>query len=129
MSRFEIERRGEHNESFRPGKSLERDIALLAHDTAPAVGANQISARMPLHSAGGPHIDANQAVGLRDLHHLVRKQDVDVGQLSQAIENELGGFELLALNDEWMAGVVLENNVIELGDLLAAWPIPDSKRR
>ncbi len=38
---------------------------------------------------------------------------------------KLGGFELLALNDEWMTGVVLENNVIELGDFLAAWPIPE----
>ena len=125
MSRFKIERRGEHNESFRPRESLELDIALLAHYTASAVGANKISARVRFNSVGAAHVNADHAVGLRDPHHLVRKQHFDVGQLSQTLKNKLGGFELLALNDEWMTGVVLEDNVIELGDLLAAWPIPE----
>jgi hypothetical protein len=59
----------------------------------------------------------------------MRKQNFDIGHLSQAIENDLGGFKLFALNNEWVAGVVFENNVIELGDFLATWPIPELKDR
>ena len=125
MSRFKIERRCEHDEALRPGKSLEPNIALLAYNAASAVGADQISARMRFDAVGATHIDADQAVGLRDVHHLMRKQHFHVGQRSQAIEKKLGGLELLALNNEWMAGVFFEDNVIELGDLLAAWPIPE----
>ena len=79
MSRFKIERRGEHNELFRPGKSVERDIALLAYNAASAIGANQISARMTLNSVGATHINADQTISLPDLHHLVRKQHLDIG--------------------------------------------------
>jgi hypothetical protein len=125
MSRFEIEWRREYNESFRPGKSFEFDIALLADNTAAPVSANQISARMRFHPIGAAHIDTDHAIGLRNPHHLVRKQNVDVGQLSQALKKDLGGFKLLALNDKWMTGVVLKDNVIKLGDLLAAGPVPE----
>ena len=82
MSRFKIERRCEHDESLRPGKSLERDIALLAYNAASAVGADQIGARMRFDAVGATHINADQTVSLRDVHHLVRKQHLDVGQLS-----------------------------------------------
>src|SRR5262245_2360132 len=125
MSRLEIERRGEHNESFRPGKSLERDITLLAYNAASAVGANQVSARMRFNSIAPAHINTDRGVSLSDTDHLVREQHFDVGQIAQAIENKLCSFELLALNNEWMICVFLENNVIELRDLLAAWPIPE----
>ena len=75
-------------------------------------------------SAGAAHTDTDLAVSLRDLHNLVREQHFDVGQLSQTLKNKLGGFELLALNNEWMIGVPLEDDMIELGNLLAAWPVP-----
>jgi len=55
----------------------------------------------------------------------MRKQHIDIGELAQAIKKKLGGLELLALNNEWMTGVFLEDNVIELGDFLAARPIPE----
>jgi hypothetical protein len=54
----------------------------------------------------------------------MRKQHFHVRQRSQALDKELGGLELFALNDEWMTGVFLEDSVIELGDFLAARPIP-----
>src|SRR5262245_50969113 len=61
MRRLEIERRGKHNESFRPGKSFEGDVAQLAYNAAAAVGANQVSAVMHFNSVGPAHINTDRA--------------------------------------------------------------------
>jgi|SRR5690348_8103854 hypothetical protein len=84
---------------------------------------------MRLNSVGAVHLNPDPAISLRNVDHLVPKQHFDIRKLSEALKKDLGGLELLALNDEWVICVTLENDVIELGDLLPAWPIPELEDR
>ena len=127
--RFEVEWRGQHDEAFRPGEAVECDIALLPHNAAAAIGTNQISARMRIDAIGTANVDADGVGGLTHVDDFMTEKHLDVRQLAHAVENELGGFELFALDDEGMLRVVLEDGMVEFGDLLAARPVPELEDR
>ena len=52
-----------------------------------------------------------------------------LGSARKRSQDEVRGLELLALNDDRLAGVVRQQRVIEFGDLLAARPIPELEDR
>src|SRR5262249_24571612 len=122
---FEVIRRGEDDEALGPGEALERDAALLAHHAAAPVGTDQGDAGVTSQPAGTADLAAHGICGLQHADDLMIEQDVHIGKRAQPLEQELGGLELLALHDEGMACVVLEDRVIELGDELAGRPIPE----
>ena len=67
----EIERRREYDKSLRPGEPVERNVDLLAHDTAATIGADQISARMRLDAIWTAHVNADRVAGLRHVYNFV----------------------------------------------------------
>src|SRR6185437_4527925 len=75
---LEIIGRGQHDELLRPSEALERNIALLAHHAAAAVGADQVAAAVCLVPVGGAYIDRYRAIGLSDVDDLVPEQHLDV---------------------------------------------------
>ena len=54
---------------------------------------------------------------------------LDVRKLLDPLKQQLRGLELLALHDERMLGVVLEDRVIELGDQRVRRPVPELEDR
>ncbi len=82
---------------------------------------------MPLGPVGATHLDADPVLGLRNADHLVRKQHLDIGQFLKTLKKKFCCFKLLTLDDERVAGVVLQKDMIELGDLVATWSIPELK--
>src|SRR6185437_7337049 len=125
----EIEGRRQDDEPLGPGEAFEGDAALLAHDAAPAIGADQIGALVPALALWAAHGDRDAAGALLDGDDLVPEEDFDIGQFAHAPEDELCRLELLALDDERKARVVLQQRVVEFRDLAPAWPVPELKDR
>jgi hypothetical protein len=126
---FEVVGRGEDDESLRPGEAVERDAALLAHDAAATVGADQIGAGVALDAVGAAHLDAHCVTALRHADDFVAEQHLHVAEAPQPFQQKLRGLELLALNHERVAGIVLEHGMVEFGDQLAARPVPELEDR
>jgi hypothetical protein len=110
-------RRGEHDEAFRPGQTFECDSGTAPHRAATAIGADQIATAVLGHGARRTaHLHADGIRALRQVDNFVIEQYFHVRKPLQSVEDQLYGFELLALHDERMPRVMLENNVIELRD-------------
>ena len=80
---------------------------------------------MARRAPGPAHRDRHRVVGLRDLDHLVAEHHLGVRQFAEPVEDEPRGLELLALDDEWEARVVLEERMVERGDALARRAVPE----
>ena len=55
--------------------------------------------------------------------------DLHIGESAQPLQQKLRGLELFALHHEGMARIVLEDGMVELGDELAARPVPELEDR
>ena len=75
------------------------------------------------------HVGRDRNLRLRHVGDLMSEQHLDVRKFAQSIEDQLGGLELLALNDIGITRVVLEQRVIELRHQFAARPVPELEDR
>ncbi len=124
----EIERRGEHQKALGKRIALECDAECLAHGRAPAVGADQVAAGETFAPAATRHRDRDPIRALLDVGHLGRKVETGVCQAPQPRDPQVGELVLLALHDERIARVVRQHRMIELGDHLAGWAVPELER-
>ena len=113
--RVEIERRGEHQESFRPGEALETDAERRTHLAAGAVGADQPASLAFLDAAirvGQSHRYAFGILG----HAGNAGAELDVEQVVplQVRQDDAGQFRLFGLHAERMAGHVGDGAEVEL---------------
>jgi hypothetical protein len=122
---LEIEGRRQHDEALGPGEAFEFDATRLAHDAAPAIGADQISAAMDgfFTRTRDRHIDAPCVLHHRG--HAMIPHRLDIRQRREPIQDEIRGLELLALDDERLARVLRQERMIEFCHLLAGRPVPE----
>ena len=126
---LEIIRRRQDNKALGPGEAFEWNFALLAHDAAAAVGANEIAAGMRLNTVRPARLGHDRTFGLLYPDNLVAEKHLDIQELAEPTEDQLGGLELFALHHIRISRVVLEQRVIELRDQFAARPVPELEDR
>ena len=128
---FGVEGEGccQHQKTLRMRISLEGRAERLAYRGATAVRADQVRSielvRAPrvLDQHLDPVIELPQRRDPRGKIHS------GLGKAAQALGRHVGELVLLALHDIRKAGVVFERAEVELGDNLAACPVPDAKLR
>ncbi len=84
---------------------------------------------MTLDAVPAAHGKDDRLVVLRHLLDPLVEQHLDIRQGPQPVENQTRRLVLLALDDVRIRGVAREQRVIELGDTLAGWSIPEPHGR
>src|SRR5580704_11569108 len=106
-------------------KTFEVDAERLAHRRAAAVTADQIAARDAAGARRRLDLGFDPVVELREIHDARREHHRGMSKAAKALDRHRGELVLLALHDEGVARVVLQDAEIELGDYFARSAIPD----
>ena len=123
----ERKRRGQNQKPLRMRKTFEVDAERFAHRRAAAVTADQIAAGDAAGARRRLDLDFDPVVELLEIHDARRECHRGMGKSAKALDRHRGELVLLALHDERVARVMLQDAEIELGDHFASGAIPNSE--
>ena len=106
-------------------KTFEVDAERFAHRRAAAVAADQVAARDAAGAGRRLDLGFDPVVELLEIHDARRERHRGMSKPAKALDRHVGELVLLALHDEGVARVVLQDAEIELGDHFAGGAIPD----
>lgn len=121
----ERKRRGEDQKPLWMRKTFEVDAERFAHRRAAAVAADQVAAGNAAGARRRLDLGFDPVVELREIHDARRERHRGMGEAAKALDGHIGELVLLALHDEGVPGVILQDAEIELGDHFARGAIPD----
>ena len=128
--RFEVVRHRDDVEALRPREAVERHAHRLAHDAAPAVGADQIAPAMGLDAAvRHAHVGLGEIRALPHLDHLGGTHHREGRIFLRCGQRDVDRAMLLELDHVGIFGFVREHAVVELGDHLAGYPVAPLEHR
>ena len=125
IKRVERKWRGEDQKPLRMGETFEVDAESLAHRRAAAVAADQVAANDAPGAGDRLDLGFDPVVELLEIREARRERHRGMGEPAKAFDRHPRELVLLALHDERVARVVLQDAEIELGGHVARGAIPD----